>query len=144
MDRSNASDHIVHNKSLNSTSQNKTWHLVIRNEASLQQANVVSCLPAARSMFGIRTVLLTRQMRFNPGSEPAVLSSGTAAKFTLPSVTNAAWENEKYASAWSARTNGSKRIAGSIKAHPLNKVAETRTQRVSRCWSDWHEVTRHT
>lgn len=48
MDRSNASDHSVHNKSLDSTSQKKTWHLVIRNEASLQQASVVSCLPAAR------------------------------------------------------------------------------------------------
>lgn len=57
---------------------------------------------------GVWTALLTssaaRQMSFNPRSAPVVQPGGTAAKFTLLSVTRAAWENEKYASAWSART----------------------------------------
>lgn len=79
-------------------------------------------------------------MRFNPGGEPAVLSSGTAAKFTLPSVTIAAWENEKYASAWSARTNGSKRMCREHQSSPSkqssgNKDAEGIPLLVRLAWS---------
>lgn len=57
---------------------------------------------------GVLTVLLTssagRQMRFNPCSEAVVLYNDVATKFTLLLVTFTAWENGKYGSARSART----------------------------------------